>query len=176
MEGYNSYLSSLIPTHGSFWDFLKVIKQEEFQKHNELSLALDGVYDVFERPKKKFKNQAHIIRELTVKLDNKCISLPIFLQSITNRKNNILPSEETLNLNEEVECGSEEEIATPVVDALLCEVCYNNKKNTILKPCKHGKICRSCFDKINKQHQETGTFTLCPFCKQIVGSVEEFFI
>ena len=178
LEGYKSGLCTQIPTHGNFWDFLKVLKQEEFQKYNELTLTFDGVYDVFESPKKRFKNQSYIIEDLTAKLYSKKISLSIFLQSMTNRKNNIMPNEEKLNFmceNEEIE-DAEDAAEQIVPEGLLCEICFQNKKNILLKPCKHGKICRVCFENIRETHLAKGTLTLCPICRQIVGSAEEFFI
>lgn len=62
VEGYNSYLSSQIPMHGSFWNFLQVIKQEEFQKYTELDQALDEIFDIFERPKKRFRDRSTQIK------------------------------------------------------------------------------------------------------------------
>lgn len=176
LEGYNSYLSTRIPTHGNFWEFFKVLKHDESRQFNELSQTLDGFYEVFERPKKRNRDRHDLINELVSKYDLGEITLKIFLQSMTNKSNNIMRDNAFISTNFDSESSESEEEDEKIADGLLCEVCFTNKKNTILKPCKHGKICRACFDEINKRNLENDTLTLCPFCKQVVGHVEEFYI
>lgn len=51
-------------------------------------------------------------------------------------------------------------------DDMLCAICYEEKINMIMKPCKHSNICRKCCEAVNK----------CPFCNSEIVSKESFFI
>lgn len=176
VEGYNSYLCAQIPTHGNFWDFLQIIKQEEFQKYTELQQALDGVFEISERPRKWSKDRSTAIKQLTSKLNLKEISTGKFLNMMTNTNNNFSPTVSEIQNSIDESDSSESEPESHISDSILCEICFKNKKDTVMKPCKHAKLCRFCFDAIKEKAEQSDNLTLCPFCRQIVGQVEEIYI
>ena len=45
-------------------------------------------------------------------------------------------------------------------DGSICPICFTNKKDTILYPCKH-RFCKICTDKIFENYK-------CPFCRSLV--------
>ncbi len=50
-------------------------------------------------------------------------------------------------------------------DKHLCVVCFERKREVLLKPCKHYCICRSCLPKLH----------CCPVCKQRISSSEKIY-
>lgn len=49
---------------------------------------------------------------------------------------------------------------TTTSDELVCVVCQVNRKDTVIKPCRHLCVCWSCAAKIN-----TETKSKCPICR-----------
>ena len=42
-----------------------------------------------------------------------------------------------------------------------CVICCKNESNTILDPCMHGGVCRSCLINILQKKSS------CPFCRKV---------
>ncbi|XP_067625165.1 uncharacterized protein [Eurosta solidaginis] len=154
-EGHNSYLSTKMSKHGSVWEYIKFIRDDELQKYTELKQVLDGALNVFDRPRKKSRNSHNVIDILWQKLNSKKIYVNMFLKTVKNKWNGFLDENLELpicNDEEEKENESEDEVATVAKD-ILCEVCFTNKKDTIIKPCRHGKICGPCFERMAESHK-----------------------
>ncbi|XP_031637029.1 phospholipase A1-like [Contarinia nasturtii] len=66
------------------------------------------------------------------------------------------------------EVEKEEKISDP--NGEECVLCFENKKNVLLKPCKHKEICNSCWNKW-KIEQFTST-PKCPICRREVTKSE----
>lgn len=47
-----------------------------------------------------------------------------------------------------------------IINESLCIICVENKRNTLLIPCKHVVLCADCSKLVDK----------CPICKEIVES------
>lgn len=50
---------------------------------------------------------------------------------------------------------------------VLCQICWDNKKNAITFPCVHMQYCRNCLEK----HWEGKDEQECPLCRDVVRSV-----
>jgi hypothetical protein len=54
----------------------------------------------------------------------------------------------------------------------LCVICWNDRKNIVLLPCRHLCVCVSCSQKLwNNTKKET-----CPICRQDVENLIEVFV
>ncbi len=65
----------------------------------------------------------------------------------------------------------ERPINNNITDDELCFICCSKEKNAILVPCKHNDICIDCTKIIYQSH---GNKLLCPFCRQLVQTINWF--
>jgi len=52
----------------------------------------------------------------------------------------------------------------------LCQICYMEKIDILLLPCRHAKMCRSCVQHIIFTQRRP-----CPYCKQPVTDIEKVY-
>lgn len=93
LECYNSHLNRKLKAHGNFFEFTSCIQSEEFTKFRELQNSLDGVLDIFEPRKKKYKTKDDLIEKCIHDLKLKKISVKDFLSQVANNGNRIINSE-----------------------------------------------------------------------------------
>lgn len=93
-EGYNGKLGKNFKTHPNFLEFIELLQWEELNKSNELEKHINGTLQI--QPKKKYRERAAMIREESTKftIPNKTNS-HLFLNRMTNLRNNIFPSDLT---------------------------------------------------------------------------------
>lgn len=92
VERYSSYLGAHIAMHGSFWDFLQVIRQNEFQKYVDFKQLHDGVSGVSQTPKKRNRDRSEQIKILSSKLKYMEINTKSVLQMMTKKINSLSPT------------------------------------------------------------------------------------
>ncbi|CAF1181349.1 unnamed protein product [Rotaria sordida] len=57
-------------------------------------------------------------------------------------------------------------------DSCLCIICYNNRKNIVLLPCRHLCVCVTCSKQLwNNTQKQT-----CPICRNQVDNLLEIFV
>lgn len=83
----------------------------------------------------------------------------IILSNVESLKNRIIKRE-----NEDSD-DVETVDAVPINDDTLCSICMDNKKNILLRPCKHLCICDSCNKYLEK----------CPLCRTNISSTEKVY-
>ena len=69
--------------------------------------------------------------------------------------------------------GEEEEESMPedTVDALLCVVCRERKRTTVIRDCKHSCLCVTCARAVMSREPK------CPMCRKlIVKGIDKIFI
>ena len=52
---------------------------------------------------------------------------------------------------------------------LLCFKCLTNRPEMLFEPCKHGGICKTCFDEFKETHPE-----ICPVCMNSLNGVRYY--
>lgn len=93
LECYNSHLNRKLKAHGNFFEFNSCIQTEELTKFRELQNSLDGVLDIFEPRKKKYKTKDDLIQKCMKDLQLKKISVKDFLNQVANNGNKITNSD-----------------------------------------------------------------------------------
>lgn len=174
-ESYNGHLNSKLSKLGSFWKFLDLILEEDFKMTVDLKNSVDGICNIFERPKtNKYKKRADLIKSITISFDEKKINLKEFLNKMTNWQNNLL-NLDTYDIDEEgpddsADCleNSIEPTITSQAESLLCIICCERQRTVLLQPCNHYKLCAICYKSIYETAIEKKTKFVCPYCRQIV--------
>jgi hypothetical protein len=62
------------------------------------------------------------------------------------------------------------EIASPPDDRFQCRICFDSQYETVLQPCRHMCMCKSCADQISR-----GT-NKCPICRTRIASIDDVFV
>ena len=47
----------------------------------------------------------------------------------------------------------------------MCQICYNERVNRLLLPCRHAKMCAQCIEQLNDPRK-------CPFCREVITGTE----
>lgn len=83
------------------------------------------------------------------------------------------PKEKPIDLTiEKLPPQSEEQNDTKTdEEAMQCTVCMNNRVNTIVRPCKHARMCITCSREIGKTADAK-----CPICMVKIESIEVIYI
>lgn len=174
LEGYNSRLAKKIYKHGNFLKFMDCLIDEEYNTTRNFIAALDGqTMMIFEGPKQDFKIRNNIIEKLTSKLTKKKITLSEFLPQIIQifNKSDLLQSSEVISSDEEGDDFLNDDYLSE--DISLCIICFNNKRDILLQPCNHLKICKDCYGKMAENCRSS---ILCPYCRTIVQNSVQVFL
>ena len=162
-----------------------IITSEEMDRRNKTAhINIEGDEEVYN----KLKNTAIVLNNSTINFGTNLVEItipPCYHMSLCYSKNikskadqvysilNELIQELYINLGgkqeeEKLEESKmkEDQEQDKENDSLMCIVCYENKKNTNLKPCNHVSVCDACAIKINK----------CPVCRVKIESFDRVFI
>lgn len=185
IEAYNGVLGRIIPKHGNFFKFVKMLQNEEFSKGRELELLINsgGTYGTSRR-KRSAIDKATKIEQAGIELQNGKITASGFLNRMVFAKNKTVyemePDEDIfedipyLDEEEDNEDGICETQQPPKSTDTKrqsndCAICMGSQSNTLFLPCKHLKTCNSCVLKLQAAAIARGLDTIkCPICCQNV--------
>ena len=82
-----------------------------------------------------------------------------------------VPLEEKTNIhesNEQIVSESQVSIDESLMEDLACVVCFAEKKNVLMMPCRHICVCATC--------AASNLFKLCPICREEVIETMHVFV
>lgn len=185
LESYNNILKKEFPTHGSFFHFLKCLRKEENIKSREFISIMEGSVNVYMKQRKLYENRDKYISQATYELEFGKITSTEFLRRMTYEGNKIITDmanyeDEGGDLSDDEYLGEqmdtwENDAALPL-DESVCITCFINKKNILLQPCNHVKVCNECYDLLLKNIELKQEQLKCPYCRQVVSKAITIFI
>lgn len=145
----------------------------------QLKNSLDGTFNIFNCPRKKYKDRSTLIDKTTEDLLKNKITVQDFLNQLSNWQNKILELDLDSIVHESSadnaeplfseESNDADNLTTESQHELDCIICNNKPKNIVLLPCRHFKLCTDCFTKHSETSmQNSNSIILCPYCRQIV--------
>lgn len=180
LETYNGKLGKILPKNGNFFNFVDQLLDEEHSLTVDFLSSLEGeTWQMFEKPKLKFQRRNELIERLTLKFESDRLTLTDFIRQLTsinsNNTNIDLDALEELSEEENEDDDDDGSLNSNSENAMLCGVCFNNQRNTILMPCNHIKLCDECFTSIVETANHFKNEILCPFCRHIVTKSAKVF-
>lgn len=191
IEAYNGVLGRTLPKSGNFFKFTKTIQDEEFMKSRDFEILVESGGTVGTKIRRKHSvERANKIMEASELLERGSITAMAFLNRMVYPKNNICTDMEPIDdifqeypdcVNDEEKISSDEE--WPAIETVaqrdnnMCVVCFNNRPNIVLLPCKHLQICSECNLKLQAKGLAAKTNAyICPVCRQEVEDTIQVFL
>lgn len=189
VEAYNGVLGNILPKHGNFFKFVKVLQNEEFNKSKQFETLAnsDGAIGNIKRKKKSIE-ASEKIENAWKQLREGNITASAFLDKMVYKQNSICVQQEPeddlfadINYLEDEEGDEEydsgEVNASQESERNLCVVCTEVEPNIVLLPCKHLKVCATCNLKLQADCISKGLSKYaCPICRQEVDDSMQVFV
>ena len=139
LESFNSNLNSKIPTSGSFFKFIELLRSEELTTSADYAKIKAGGAQVYSKKSNKYVESNKFIIENQHKFEKGQLSVLQFFEKMLQLDEDEKEYEDEDSDNEIEDEGEE-------VNSDLCMICITNNKSTLLEPCNHLKFCKDCVE------------------------------
>mgnify|MGYP006143882645 CR=1 FL=1 len=151
------------------FDFSDKLIETNEKINDEISKSLDSEDEELKRLKStniNLKNELMMVKGELKELNGSYNHLnSIFVHNI--------PTKDTRNLISPTKFDKIKEDYEALKEKLNCRICFDNKINTIIKPCNHTVLCIDC---INNMRAHTNNIIKCPICNQIISGFTRIYL
>lgn len=140
----------------------------------ELKAIQNGAQNVFGVRRASNRHRYTAIEKATTALDSKKITALEFLNCVTFNVNSSVGNNDDSSDEEQINETNprkKRKIASP-----LCAICDERPFDTVMLPCKHANICKSCYNNIVQVAVAQHKKTLCPYCRTEVKETINIYI
>lgn len=173
-EGFHSQLNMKLPKHGNFYKFLDMLCDLDVAKANDYVKSISGSVSLYRDKNTYFEKRNKFIEKRVRLLKQNRITLTDILAQFSKMEkcmiskefiNEIHSSDEESNNDEE---DNETEESYSQNQKIFCVICCEEERQLLFEPCKHFKVCQSCYQHMTEDSKNKKTNILCPICRRIV--------
>lgn len=170
-ENFHSQLNMKLRKHGNFYKFVDALCEIDAAKSCDFLKSISGCTSLYTKKKLTIENRDTFLKKTYDLLKENKISFQTALAQFSNIKNCKLEADfiNTIDSNDD-ESDADEQIETEALyqNYLQCVICCDRERQLMFQPCKHFKVCKTCYDTMKEDAEVKKIKPLCPVCRSVI--------